>query len=184
MSLLIAGMVVFFGMHMLPWRPDLKAAIVRRIGELPFKGLFAIVSGAGLALMIVGYAASDKTFLWAAPAWAAHLAWLAVPIAWMLVAAAYVGSNIKRVTAHPMLWGVALWSAVHLLNNGDTPSLLLFGGFLVYALAAMASANRRGAVPSGPVPFWRDAVCVALGLAAGALFAHFHEGLFGVAVMP
>ena len=107
-----------------------------------------------------------------------------MPLALCLIAAAYTGSNIKRRTAHPMLWGVIIWAAVHLLNNGDLPSVLLFGGFLLAAVLGIISANRRGAVrQTVRVPAWRDGLALLIGLGAAGLIAHFHGTLFGVSVI-
>ena len=84
-----------------------------------------------------------------------------------------------------MLWGIAIWATVHLINNGDLPSVLLFGGFLIYALGTMASANKRGAAPmSDQLPTARDAIVVVVGIVAALAVAFFHGVLFGVAAIP
>lgn len=184
MTYLIAGLVVFFGAHVFPWFRARRDAAIARLGKGRYRGLFALVSAIGLGLIVYGYGTADRTFLWAAPEGARALAYITVPIALCLTAAAELGSNIKRFTAHPMLWGVGIWAAVHLLNNGDVGSLLLFGAFLVYAPLAMVSANRRGTAPVNEKrPMWRDAAAVVIGLVAAGAIAHFHAFLFGVPVI-
>jgi len=184
MTILIAGLIVFFGVHILPWFPARRGAAIARLGAKGYRGAFALTSAIGLGLIIYGYATADRTFLWAAPEGARMLAYIAVPVALCLNVAAEIGSNIKRITAHPMLWGVGIWAAVHLLNNGDVESLLLFGSFLVFAPAAMISANLRGARPRAEnTPLWRDVAALAVGIALTGLIVHFHETLFGVAVV-
>ncbi|MCK5778038.1 MAG: NnrU family protein [Rhodospirillales bacterium] len=184
MSYLIAGLIVFFGIHVFPWFPARRDAAIAKLGRQRYRGLFALTSAIGLGLIIYGYGNADRTFLWAAPEGARHLAYAVVPVALCLAVAAEIRSNIKRLTAHPMLWGVALWAAVHLLNNGDVESLLLFGGFMAYSVLAMLSANLRGAQKmQEKQPLWRDIVALAGGIAATGAIAHFHETLFGVSIL-
>ena len=101
----------------------------------------------------------------------------------ILLAAAFIPGNLKRFTAHPMLWAVTLWALVHLLANGDLAGLLLFGGFGLYALYAIGSQNRRGARPAQTRrAIAGDIGAVVAGLIAYALLLKFHASLFGVAV--
>ncbi|MBO6519962.1 MAG: NnrU family protein [Rhodospirillales bacterium] len=184
MTYLIAGLVIFFGVHIFPWFPSRREAAIAKFGAKGYRGLFALGALTGLGLVIYGFAITERTFLWAAPEGARALAYIAVPIALCLTVAAEIGSNIKRITPHPMLWSVVIWASVHLINNGDVESLLLFGSFLVYSILAMQSANRRGATPSTErKPLWRDGAAIVIGLIAAGLLAHFHQTLFGVAVV-
>ncbi len=53
--------------------------------------------------------------------------------------------GVLRITRHPVMWGVGLWAAVHLVANGDLASLLFFGGFLLTALGrGLASRPAAG----------------------------------------
>jgi len=184
MIFLTIGLAIFFAAHIFPWFPARRDATIARIGLVGYWSASALVTTSGFALIVYGYATAGRTFLWAAPDGARELAYIAVPIALCLAVAAGTGSNIKRFTAHPVFWSIAIWSAVHLLNNGDVESLLLFGSFLIYAPAAMVSANMRGAAPRrDKVPLWRDALALVIGIGAAGLIAHFHQTLFGVAVL-
>ena len=184
MTLMVTGLVIFFGVHVLPWLPALRERLVARVGAGPYRGLFSLVAGIGLVLLIVGYGMAPKaSVLWAAPAWGPTAALVAVPAALILIAAAYLGTHIKRLTRHPFNIGIALWSAAHLLNNGDLPSLLLFGGFGVYALADIFVASRREpeSTPARPAQR-RDLVAILAGLVLAGVVAHFHATLFGVPI--
>jgi uncharacterized membrane protein len=93
-------------------------------------------------------------------------------------------TNLKRLTAHPMLWGTAAWGAAHLLANGDLASLLLFGSVLCFALFDMVSANRRGARPSQKrASLAQDALVVAVSALNYVALLLLHPWLFGVAVL-
>ena len=181
MHLLIAGLLVFFGIHLLPSVVPAKAALVGRLGPQRYKGLFSVVALAGFALIVYGKAHAPFVAVWQPPLWTRHLALAVMPFALMLLAASHMKSNVRRVTRHPMLWGVLLWAIAHLAANGDLASILLFGGFALYAPWAMWSANRRGAaLARGREPAGRDAMVVAAGLIAYAALLVLHPVLFGV----
>ena len=55
MSLLIAGLALFLGSHLVPVIQPLRARLVTRLGDLPYRGLFAAIAALGLLLIIVGY---------------------------------------------------------------------------------------------------------------------------------
>jgi len=181
MTLLILGLVLFIGMHLLPASVPARGALVERLGFNPYRGLFSLVSLAGLALIVYGKAQAPFVAVWQPPAGMRHLALAIMPFSFMLLAASKMRSNVKRFTRHPMLWGVALWALAHLLANGDLASMLLFGGFLAYSLFAMWSANRRGATLSDRRhPVGRDMMVAVVGIALYVLLLVLHGRLFGV----
>lgn len=188
MLLLAIGLVLFLGVHSLRiLAPALRERWIARLGEGPYKGLYSLASLVGFILLLYGYglARADPVPVWFPPAASAHLALLLVPVAFILFASAYAPlGRIKASVGHPMLLGTALWALGHLLANGMAADLLLFGGFLVWAVLAYLAARRRdreeGVVRRAKG--WRgDIVAIAIGLAAAALFlAGLHRWLFGV----
>jgi uncharacterized membrane protein len=181
MLLLGLGLLVFLGVHLVPMRPLLRAGLVARLGEKSYRGLFSLVSVAGFLLILWGNSDAPYVPVFSPPPFGRTAAFVLLAGTALCAAAMYLPTNLKRITAHPMLWGTAFWALGHLLANGDLASLLLFGSFLVYALVDMVSANRRGARPSTKgVPVWRDAIVVGLAAAiyGGALYGH--SGLAGV----
>ncbi len=184
MNLLMLGIVLFIGVHLLPSFVSARRAVMERLGPGAYKGLFSLLSLAGLVLMVVGQYRADFQPLWQPPAWGRNAALVLLLPAFVLLAAANMPSNIKRYTRHPMLWGVTLWSAGHLLANGDRASLLLFGSLGAYAVFDMLSANLRGAVKQVQVyPRVKDGVTVAAGLLVYVVLLWLHPYLFGVAVL-
>jgi len=188
MSLLIIGLVLFLGLHSVrifaePWR---NAQIARR-GEGTWKGIYSLLSLAGLALIVLGYSAArlEPTVLWASPAWTRHLASLLVLIAFVLLAAAYVPNNgIRYRLHHPMVLGVKVWALAHLLANNTLADVLLFGSFLVWAVLDFRAARQRdraGQVSYAPGTTAGTLTTVVVGIAIWALFAFWaHRWLFGV----
>ena len=195
MVLMIAGLVVFFAIHLLPTQPDVRGGMIERFGEGGYKGFFTVVSLVGFALIVFGYGkmqgelGSKNPIIWYPPVWTQHLAPLLMIPSLILLAAAYVPSNIKRIVGHPMLAAVKLWAFAHLLANGDLASIVLFGSFLAYAVFDRISVKRREAAAGGPPVrtggVTGDVIAVIVGLGVYAALVFFaHEWLFGVAPVP
>lgn len=183
MSLMIIGLLLFFAAHLVPCFSGTRAALVSKLGELPYKALFALVALGGLVLVVQGKASAEFISVWTPPAFFAHITKLLMLPALILLVAAYVPSNIKRKVRHPMLAAVKFWALGHLLANGDLASMLLFGSFLAYAVYDMISSNRRAerVIPASK-PFYWDALVIVLGLVAYGGIAKHHMQLFGVPI--
>lgn len=181
MLLLILGLVVFLGIHMLPTRPSLRAKAQTRLGATGYKLGFSVVSGIGLAAIILGMGDAPYIAVWNPPPVTRWVPVALMPIAFILLTAAYVPNNIRRVVRHPMLAAVKLWALVHLIANGDLASMLLFASFLAFAVVDVISAKRRGKAPEhSPVSPALDALTVVIGLVAYVGVMHAHPYLFGV----
>jgi uncharacterized membrane protein len=183
MSWLIAGLAMFFGVHVFSSRRSARGRLIAKLGEGPYKGFYALLSLAGFGLIVAGMAKAPLIELWDPPAWGRYAALWLMPLALVSIAAAYIPGNLKRFTAHPMLWGITLWALVHLLNNGDLAALLLFGAFGLYSLYAMWVQNRRGIRPAQTRrAIAGDIGAVIVGLIAYVLLLKYHGDLFGVDV--
>jgi len=192
-TLLVLGLILFLGTHSFSMARGSREAAIGRIGLGSFKGLYSLLSLAGLVLIVIGYGqyrASGYIPVWDPPVWTRHLALLLVLIAFICIVAAYLPGHIKHRLKHPMLAGVKIWAVVHLLANGDLGSILLFGTFLAWAVAARINVKRRDvaaqhggtAAPAG----WRnDILAIAIGTALYLAFVFWlHPLLIGVPVLP
>jgi uncharacterized membrane protein len=180
MTLMILGLVLLFGIHLVPWSTSLRATVVTRIGLNPYKMVFVLVAIVGLVVMIIGKGRAPFVPVWQPDPSMRHIAYLLVLIGFILLPAAHMKSNIKRFTRHPMLWGIVAWGVGHLLVNGDKASMILFGSFVVYSLAAMVSANARGAEKSTVRHgLGKDLIVVAAGVVVYLVFMFSHGYLFG-----
>ena len=182
MTLLVLGLVLFIGIHLVPTAPALRAQLAARLGAGPYRGLFALVSVAGLVLIVIGWPGTPERVQLFAPIPAARAAApVIVAIAFVLFAAANMQTHIRSRLRHPMLIGLFLWSGVHLLASGSVAGTVLFGSFAVYALVAIASAESRGAVKT-VAPVWKhDAIALVAGLLVAYLVMRFHAQFFGTA---
>jgi len=187
MEALLAGLLVFLGAHSARivaagWRERQIA----RLGANGWKGLYSLISLAGLVLIVWGYGMTRGVpELWSPPLWTRHLASLLTLISFVLLTAAYVPKNhIKAALGHPMVAGVKIWAFAHLISNGRPGDVVLFGAFLAWAILSFLAARRRDLAagtryPSGTLT--GDLLVAGIGLAAWVLFAFFgHLWLIGV----
>lgn len=193
MALLIGGLALFIVVHLLPTRPALRAGLVDRMGQGPYRGLFSLISIAGLVLIVLGYGhmqglGRGNPQLWVPPVWIKHLVFLLMLPAMILLVAAYVPSRIRTAVGHPMLTALMIWAFAHLLANGDLASVLLFGSLLAYAVydrisvIDRASPGPLGAAEGGAI---HDILVIAGGLAVYSLMLFWgHAKLTGVALLP
>lgn len=184
MALMILGLMLFLGMHLLPTHPGLRAALHVRFGEQRYKLMFTLVSLAGLALVVVGYRMADRGEQLFAP-WPAAIATApyAVTLAFVLFAAANMRTHIRRAVQHPMLLGLLVWSVAHLLANGDARGTVLFGAFAAYAIGDLISAVNRRAVKTFTPTAAHDAIAIAVGIALALLVMRYVGPLLGHSVI-
>ena len=189
MTTLILGLILFLGVHSISivnqaWRDSMAV----RMGETTWKGAYAAVSLLGLILIVRGYgdARLDPIVLYAPPTWLRHLGFLLLLPVFPLLLAAYLPGRIRSTVKHPMVLAVKLWAFAHLLANGALADLLLFGGFLAWAVAERVSMKHRTSrvVPSLPRSARNDFIAVAGGLFLFVLFfLWLHPLLIGVSVI-
>ena len=187
MSILLLGLVLFLGVHSVRLVADgARSRMIARIGAGPWKGLYSLASIAGFVVLVWGFglAREQPVPLYAPPPSLRHLNALFTLAAFVLVFAAYPTNHIKRAIGHPMLAGVVVWSIGHLLATGMLHDVVLFGAFLLWGVADFAVSRRRDRIAGTRKPdaTWiGDAVTVALGVGAWALFAFsLHQRWIGV----
>jgi uncharacterized membrane protein len=188
LAIMIIGLAVFLGSHTLVTLRPQRVAVIARVGEGAYKGLFSLVSLVGILLIGYGFAlyrAGGYIDIWMPPRWTRHVTELLVWPAIIAIVAAYVPGQIKRVLKHPMLVGVKLWAVAHLLSNGDLGSIILFGSILAWAVYDRISLKRRTDVPAPAVVtgggYRNDFIVVVVGtLVYFVLGFWFHPWIIGV----
>jgi len=189
MAWLLIGLVLFLGFHSVsivarPWR---NAQVAQR-GERTWKGLYTAVSLIGFVLIVYGYgvARQSPVVLYTPPSWTRHLALLLMLPVFPLLFASYLPGRIKAAAKHPMLLATKLWAVAHLLANGTLADVLLFGGFLAWAVADRVAVKRRPmpAAAVEPARPMNDVIALVGGLLVYAVFVIWaHAWLFGVSPM-
>ena len=196
LAVMILGLALFLGVHILPTQRELRGRVLAAMGEGSYKIVYALVSVLGIALIAGGFAhyraagmidvrehqVSSKTLVIFK-----HITVALMLPAVILVVAAYLRGHIYKALKHPMLAGVKLWAAAHLLANGDLGSIILFGSFLGWAVFDRISLKRRSDSSGPPIPVggWgNDMIAVAVGIVAYlALAFAFHPVVIGVPIV-
>jgi len=186
---MIAGLALFLGVHTLTTQRAVRAQIIETAGEGGYKIGYSLVSAAGLALIVWGFAhyrATGWIDVWHPPAALKHIAVGLMLPAVILVVASYIRGRIYAKLKHPMLAGIKLWAVAHLIANGDLGSIILFGSFLAWAVFDRISLKRRADAGAPPIPVGgvgNDLIAVAVGVVAYlALGFAFHPVVIGVPV--
>jgi len=189
LSVMILGLLLFLGVHLVSTRRDFRGQLVARFGESLYKLGYSLVAAIGLALIVWGFAnyrANGWIDVWYPPHFMKHITVALMLPAVILIAAAYLRGRIYLAVKHPMLTAVKLWALAHLLTNGDLGSIILFGSFLAWAVYDRISLKRRSDPGSPPIPvggLGNDAIAVAVGVVAYvALGFAFHPVVIGVPV--
>ncbi|GIL01155.1 MAG: hypothetical protein BroJett030_10540 [Alphaproteobacteria bacterium] len=187
MGLLIIGLVIFLGAHSVRMvAPDFRAGMIARLGEGPWKGLYALASLIGLILLVWGYGRAQPLapVLYVPPFWLVHLVILLMAFAFIALAVSLLPSGrLRPLLKHPMLLATKTWAIAHLLVNGDLASVLLFGAFLAWAGLNRVSVGRRGGAPPVAGPVRNDVVAVVVGILVWLAFIwKLHEWVAGVPV--
>jgi len=188
MAILVLGLVIFLGLHSTRIVSESgRERAIARIGEGPWKGIYSLLSAIGFVLIVWGFARTryDAPQLWAPLPGARHITMLLMLVALILLASyLFKRSHIAVMTHHPMLWSVLLWSVGHLLANGSAADLTLFGAFLVWSAADLASSyardRRNGVVYPAPELAATAGAVVAGVVAFAVLIGGLHLWLFGV----
>jgi uncharacterized membrane protein len=187
---MMLGLVLFLGVHTLTTQRELRGQIIAAAGEGGYKIGYSLVSAAGLALIVWGFAhyrAAGWIDVWYPPTALKHIAVALMLPAVILVVASYIRGRIYATLKHPMLAGVKLWAAAHLIANGDLGSIILFGSFLGWAVFDRISLKRRADAGAPPIPVGspvNDLIAIAVGIVAYlALAFAFHPVVIGVPVV-
>ena len=188
MALFLAGITLFCGVHLFTAvAPASRDNLVFKLGENPYKGLYSLLILGGLVMIVFGWKATPPRPVYVPP--------LGPGVGSVRrtqqgpehhAAVAVVASDLKRVLRHPQMLGTILWASAHLLTNGDSRSVILFGSLLTWAVLEIVLCNRRdGPRTELPAASGRyDLAAIVIGALAFAALGHFHVKLFGVSPLP
>ncbi len=185
MIYLALGVVLWAAAHLsTTLRLGFRDALIEKLDENKYKGLFSLVMVAAIALIVVGWRSTDSIHVYDPPLWNSPLMIVLMWISIFLFGAARAPNNVKRFLRHPQLTGVIVWAGAHLLANGDNRSLVLFGGFGLWALIEIVLINRRdGAwVKPDAVPFTRDLILTAISAVLVVILMLLHPYFTGMRI--
>lgn len=219
MAEFLAAFALFVALHSVPAVPAIRSQIIRRVGRPVYFVGYSAASTLALIWVFSAALALDYIPLWEVRPGNAAIAFVLAPFGIFLVIAGLLSANplsitlnrsatlgaVTKITRHPVLWGFAAWASGHIAANGDLRSLLLFGGFAVFALAAIPMTEKRSkrrlggswASLADQTSIWPFAACfkgeqptldmpmllaslASMALVLWLLFAGGHSAMFGV----
>ena len=186
MLVLVLGIVVLLGAHVLTTFRETRTHLIERFGAGPYRIAYALVSIVGFLLIVRGfslYRAGGLIQIWDPPVWARHITIPLMLFAFIALAAMNPApSRIRGWLRHPMLVAIKIWALAHLLANGDAGGMLLFGSFLAFAVYDRIAVKKRGDYGAAPVSSFTRADAVTLGVGTAAYIAMIllHPVLIGV----
>ena len=189
MTLLLLGCLLFGGSHLFSiFLAGPRDALKSRMGEKAWKGVYSVISLAGLVLMVIGYsqsragpAAADIVY----EPWDSmrHLTMLCTLLAFILIGASHGKGYLKKWLHNPMSIGILLWSGSHLLVNGQRAEVWLFGIFFVISLADIVMSEIRGKRPQYEPRLRSDIIAAVVGVVLYFVFLlGFHPYVLNVPV--
>lgn len=185
MILLVAGLFLWTVVHLLPSiGVAVKTSLIKRIGKGGYAALFSALIVTSLALIVFGWRSGTPTFLYALPAVVKPISLFLIALAFILLGAANYKTRIKRVVRHPQLTGVIIWAGAHLLLNGDSRSVTLFGWLAIWAVAEIVLINKRDGQTDKPeAPSWsREVLGALVSLVVFTLVIFAHPYIAGLPV--
>jgi uncharacterized membrane protein len=199
---LIASVAVFIGAHSLSnWKP-LRGPIEAKYGRAAFYGGYSVISTVLLVWVVAAALDSPTVVVWEQRAWMRWVPPLLMPVVCLLWVLGMTQRNpfsiglggkgydparpgIVRLTRHPIIWGLGLWSAVHIVPNGHLAGLVLFVPLLLLCLVgpSVLDAKRRRSLGEAE---WRRLADAARPFDAARLLAELGWAriLGGLALYP
>ncbi len=184
MGTLVFGLLIFFGIHMVPAFPDSRAGLVSSMGESGYKMFFSLLSVVGLVIAIWGYSGAGFYDMYVPPSWGAKLNIIFMVLALIALSSSHLQGRMRLALKDPMSVGVALWAVGHLFANGDWASVLLFGSFLLYSLLDIFTENERVPYQDFEAKSSHDILAVVIGVVLYIVIVLLHPYLFGASAIP
>ena len=187
MALFLIGITLFCLVHLFPaLAPAAREKMILKLGENPYKGIYSLAILSGIVMIVFGWKATIPSPLYVPPLGPGILPTVLVFAGLVLFFASQMKGYLKRTLRHPQMIGTLLWAGSHLLTNGDTRSVILFGSLAAWAALEIVLCNRRDGprreLPGAAVK--GDVIAVVAGTVAFAALGHFHLKLFGVSPLP
>jgi uncharacterized membrane protein len=179
MILLVLGVGLLAVMHL----PQFKSAAIARLGQRGYGPAIAAISIAALIIIVWGWRLSDFVPVYEPPAWGRHANFGLTFLAFLCLGIFFFRGQLRQTLRFPMGLAVVLWSAGHLLANGDLRSIILFGGLLLSAALLIATDLAQGLKPSSEVRGGHDLLSLAMGTALYGAVTQLHPVLTGVPIL-
>ena len=188
MTLLIAGVLLWALLHLFPVvLAEPRKKVMSLYGEKPYKALFAMLILGSIAMMIFGWRSATPSLIYIPPVELRFPAMFVVVVAFIFIIASHFRrTRLRLLVRHPQLVAIFLWAFAHLMANGDSRSVTLFGGMLIWSLLSIILINRRDGVyekPTDFMPVWREFIAPVAAIVISGQIVKYHYLIAGVALM-
>jgi uncharacterized membrane protein len=144
MTLLLIGLLLFCGVHLVPsLAPGLRASWFEKMGEGGYKGSYSLLLLGGIVMMVLGWRSTLPTSVYLPSPELRLPAVALVIVAFLMLVVGSRNSRIRQWVRHPQLTGVLLWALAHLMLNGDSRSVLLFCGLALWSFVEILAISKR-----------------------------------------
>ncbi|WNO10972.1 NnrU family protein [Teredinibacter sp. KSP-S5-2] len=179
----IVGMVLFFGVHLVPNMGNVRNNLISKYGENGYAGAYALIALIGLVLYSIGYAKAEFVFIYEPSALIKQFTMVLMFFSIFFLVAMFAPNNIGQKVRHPMLIAVIIWGIAHCVANGDLWSLVFFFGFVVFSIFKIVSLNKRNKPPvKKSIPWRNDFIVFVIACVAYGVEAYFHQYISGMPV--
>ncbi|MFT3987302.1 NnrU family protein [Aestuariivirga sp.] len=183
MILLFLALVVFAAVHLVPVFPGIKDGLIARFGRKAFGALMSVTGLFCLALLVAAWRNAPSDFAYVPGDWGRYANFALSLLGVICVSIFIFRGSLRQRLRFPLGIGVVLWALGHLLANGDTRSLLLFGGLGALAIAQMMMAAKHGVRPSPEVRSGHDLLSIVIGVALFGILTQLHAFVVGVPIL-
>lgn len=187
MNGLVSGIALFTLLHLSSSAlPGTRRSLQSKLGDGGYKGAYALLTLAGLTMLVIGWRSTVPVAVYSPPAWGLSLAFLLMFLSILLFGASHAKTSIKRFVRHPQLTAVLLWSIAHLSANGDSRSIMLFASLGVWSLLEMLLINRRDGewVKPERASMRSEIIGAAISLTVFLVLIALHPFFAGVSPLP
>lgn len=186
MTLLISGVLLWSVVHLAATlRLGVRSAVIEKMGAGPHKGIVTLLLLLSILLIVLGWRSAEFVHVYDPPLWNSPIVLVIMYLSFLLFSASRPGSNIRRWVRHPQLSGLIVWAIAHLLANGDSRALVLFGGLGLWAVITMFATNHRDGAWDRPEPgpWTRDIVGAGITFVLFCVVAFLHPWFTGMQVL-
>jgi len=185
MTNLFLAVGVFLFTHLLPAIRPLRTAVIGALGRRWYFALFSVVSLTATLAVLWAFLDAPYIEVWSYHPWTRWAVLLAMPVSCVLVVVGLTTANPYSLTLntrpfdparpgivgrfrHPVIWGMMVWSTVHMLPNGDVASLTLFGLLTLLNASGPGTLEKRRKSALGDVA-WNNLLTTTVAPPVAAL---------------
>ena len=179
MTILAILVVIFAAVHALPALPSVKGGLKAQLGRA-YGPLYGVLSLILLVAILWAYRKAPSDLVYDVPSWGRHANFGLTLLGFICLGIFLFRGSWRASLRYPMAIGVLLWATGHLLANGDTCSIVFFGGLALAALLQVFLMMQGGVAAPADVRNGHNFLSVMAGIALDGLMTQLHYAVTGM----